>query len=324
MQKPTDTPRNILLLSGGSKVAIARIAKKAAFKRGVSLHILDTHEQIPSKSIADQFTILPRHSEENWKASLIDFCRIQKIGLLIPTRHTELLALASIKPQLESIGTTLSLSDSKTLNTCIHKLDTYHFLSEHNIPTPKTCPKSSFATLQDKLNFPLIAKPENGSASESIVQINKTEELENVPINWILQEKATGKEFTVNIYLDSKGKPICAIPHERIVIESGEVAQARTKRLPSLIDLCLKIAEALPHARGIINIQAFFDEATGNMSIIEINPRIGGGYPLCNAAKGHYIEWLCQEHLDGKTLTPFDAWTNELLMMRYRDAVFSL
>ncbi len=321
MPNPTEAPRNILLLSGGSKVSIAKIAKQSAHKRGLELHISDTSELVPSASIADQFTQLPNQQAPDWGPKLQRLCKSAEIGLIIPTRHSELLALSSLLPQLAETGTAVSLSSPDTLHICIQKLDTYKFLKSIDAPTPPSCLRSEF---QGQLRFPLFAKPERGSSSIGASVIESAAELGTVPSDWILQEKANGTEYTINLYISRAGKVLCTIPHQRIAVESGEVVQARTQRHPQLIELCSRIAEELPGATGIINIQAFIDDATGQISVIEINPRIGGGYPLCDAAKGHYIEWLCQEHIDRRELSPISNWTDNLLMMRYREALFSL
>ncbi len=321
MPEPTAAPANILLLSGGSKVAIARIAKAAAHRRGATLHISDTSDQVPCKSIADHFTLLPNHEHPDWANELANLCKNANIGLVIPTRHSELLSLSEAIPELAKSGTAVSLSNEKTLNLCIRKRDTYSFLKSIHAPTPPTCLKSEF---DGQLAFPIIAKPEHGSSSTGVILAHQAEDLSTVPSDWILQEKAKGIEYTTNVYLSKQGEVICLIPHQRIATESGEVVQAKTHRAPKLIEHCAQVAQKLPGANGIINIQAFVDHASDEVSIIEINPRIGGGYPLCDTAKGHYIEWLCREHLDNKQVTPFQSWTDGLLMMRYREALFSL
>ncbi|MBC2605770.1 ATP-grasp domain-containing protein [Pelagicoccus albus] len=315
--------KNLLLLSGGSKVATSRIAKAAVRKRGATLHISDTTPNVPTSHVADQFTVLPPSENENWAESLAHLCEKNKIGLIIPTRHSELLHLAQAADLLRQAGTEVSLSGESTLKLCIDKLDTYQFLLKNGFPCPATYPSPARLNWKE-LNPPFIAKPANGFSSQGFLQIEKEEDLKQVPSDWLIQTKVTGVEFTTNLYIDKKGEVACAIPHQRLSVESGEVVYARTRRIPKLIDLCVEVANKLPDAKGIINIQAFLDEATDKIEIIEINPRIGGGYPLCDAAQGHYIEWLCQEHLHQKSIPSFDNWTDKLTMQRYREAIFSL
>ncbi|MDQ8201527.1 ATP-grasp domain-containing protein [Pelagicoccus sp. SDUM812003] len=317
-------PRNgLLLLSSGSKAAITRIAKTAAGKRGIALHASDVAENVPSRHFADHFTALPPSCSPRWEATLLDYCSRNRIGLVIPTRHADLPKLAQLRPKLEANGTAVAVSSPETVSLCVNKLETARHLRSIGAPTPETWLKRSLDLQSIALAFPLIAKPSDGAAS-TIQRIENQAQLSDVPDDWILQPVAHGSEYTVNLYLDRHGEALCAIPHRRLAVESGEVVQARTERIEALIELCRNVARSLPQARGIINIQAFHQPGPETIEIIEINPRIGGGYPLCDAAKGHYIEWLCREYLDGSELSPFDQWTEQLLMMRYRDAIFSL
>lgn len=316
--------KGILLISAGSKLAIARIAKEACIKRGLALHIVDTQRDIPSRFVADQFAIIPFQEEGPWIENLLDYCSQHSIGLALPTRHSDLPVLARHARLFEERNIQLCLSGESTVNTCIDKIDTYRFLKSINAPTPETYERITIDQQSGAAGFPLFAKPGKGAAATAFRIVHAEKDLENVPEDWILQELAHGREFTVNLYLNAKGQTLCAIPHERLVVESGEVVQARTRRLPSLIDEAKRIASCLPEARGIINMQAFYDPQSDTMRFIEINPRIGGGYPLVDAAKGAYIEWLCQEYLDGKDLPIFENWTENLAMFRYREAFFEL
>lgn len=321
---PMSSRNGILLLSGGSKLAIARIAKTAAARRGAQLVVSDRHPDIPSRFAADSFALLPHHQAPDWADQLLRLCRERGIGLILPTRHCELLALAELKAELAAQGAVASISSPQAVRACIHKLDTFAFLRKIEVPTPETALKEQIARSPLAGRFPLFAKPEAGAASLDARLVEGESDLATVPDDWVLQERALGQEYTVNLYLNRQGKALCAIPHQRIAVESGEVTQARTQRLQPLIEQCRKIAESLPGAVGILNIQAFHHADSGTLKIIEINPRLGGGYPLCDAAKGHYIEWLCQEYLDGSEPQPFDRWTENLLMLRYRDAIFQL
>ncbi len=318
------SPQGILLLSAGSKLAIARIAKQSAIDRGLALHASDTHPAVPARLVADAFVCLPPSASPDWAPSLLDYCSRHRIGLVIPTRHADLPVLAAHRNAFADQGIALPLSDDATLKICLQKLDTHAFLQSIGSPTPLTTAKSSLPQSSLASQFPLFAKPASGAASTGARIVHNADELLSIPENWILQTLAKGDEYTINLYLDRHGQPICSIPHHRIAVEAGEVTQARTQRLPELILEAERIARALPRACGIINIQAFRDPADRSFQIIEINPRIGGGFPLAHQAKGHFIEWLCQEWIDGATLRPFSTWTENLLMLRYREAMFEI
>ena len=73
---------------------------------------------------------------------------------------------------------------------------------------------------------------------------------------------------------------------------------------------------------GCICIQVFFNHETGDVVGIEINPRFGGGYPQSYAAGANYPEMLIKEYFLGDEVNYIDDWKDNLLMLRYDDAVY--
>ena len=87
------------------------------------------------------------------------------------------------------------------------------------------------------------------------------------------------------------------------------------------MELACLVAEALPGARGPMNIQCFLD-VDGTIAIIEINARFGGGYPLAHQAGARFTDWLLDEQ-EGRSVGCYDGWTDDLAMLRYDEAVFT-
>lgn len=313
--------RNVLLLSSGSKVALARIVAESTHKRGAILHAVDSSENVPTSHFVDSFQSF---DFENEIESLIPFCQEAEIGLIIPTRHDNLLPLARSRAAFEQAGIALAISSLETIELCVDKRQTAAFLEDNGFPAPRTFTSENYNRNQLSENLPLISKPVTGSSSEGIQIIRKKDDLPDNPLpsKTVFQTIAPGDEYTINVYVAKSGKCLCAIPHKRLIVNSGESVQAITERNQTLIELAHSITEALPGAWGLLNIQAFHDPNTGKAEVIEINPRVGGGFPLAHQAKGRYIEWLLQETFDQRTLEPFSAWTDKLRMMRYRDAIF--
>ena len=313
--------RNVLLLSSGSKVALARIAAESTRKRGAILHAIDSSENVPTSHFVDSFQLF---DFDNSFESLIPLCQKAEIGLIIPTRHRDLLPLAKSKNAFSQAGITLAMSSLETIELCVDKRQTAVFLENNQFPTPKTFASENVDHDQLSPNLPLISKPATGSSSEGIDFYHRIEDIphDDLPSNTVFQTIAPGDEYTIDVYIAKSGKCLCAIPHKRLIVNSGESVQAITERNETLIQLAHSVSEALPGAWGLLNIQAFYDSETGNAQIIEINPRIGGGFPLAHQAKGHYIGWLLQEAFEQRPLEAFSAWTDKLRMMRYRDAIF--
>lgn len=314
--------RNVLLLSSGSKVSVARIAARSTKKRGISLHALDRSANVPTIHFVDFFKAI---DDENWINPLFQYCIEKKIGLIIPSRHGDLIPLAQEKHRFSNQNIHIGISSLESIKLCIDKYSTYKFLTQNGFPTPKTIPLpiDSLELLVPQL--PLVLKPIRGSASKGIRIVNNISEITrrySNSDNYIAQSLAHGSEYTINVYVSKNGKCLCAIPHKRVIVDGGESVQAITERNPTLINLATQVASALPGAWGPLNIQAFYDSSSDSAQIIEINPRIGGGFPLADEAKGQYIEWLIQESLENRDLKPLKSWTSGLRMMRYRDAIF--
>ena len=319
-----DESKGVLLLSTGSKVAIARAASKAASKRGLTLHGSDCTKNVPTRHFVDRFTCFDTSSEGSWIEKLKSYCRENSISLVIPTRHADLEALANQKSSLAKEGICVAVSDTQTISICLDKLATSTFFANLSVPSPQTGLVEEAQNGVIDLQHPLFVKPRFGSAGRGIKEIESKQDLWEYPSDWIAQEKAAGLEYTINVYVSKKGKCICAIPHQRILTDGSESVQARTERIPVLINWAKRIVEGLPGAWGPLNIQCFYDREKDRPQFIEINPRLGGGFPLAHAAKGEFIEWLLQEAFEESELARFDDWTDQLLMMKYRNAIFDL
>jgi carbamoyl-phosphate synthase large subunit len=103
-------------------------------------------------------------------------------------------------------------------------------------------------------------------------------------------------------------------------VRAGEVSKGLTAKNENLMALAKRAAESLPDARGPLNLQCFLD-ADGTVTVIELNARFGGGFPLAHAAGARFTDWLLDEQ-EGKELQPFDAWSDNLAMLRYDEAVY--
>lgn len=64
--------------------------------------------------------------------------------------------------------------------------------------------------------------------------------------------------------------------------------------------------------------RCFFDPTTGDHSIIELNPRFGGGYPLSHAAGADLASAVIAKTPERVT------WQPGVVMLRYDKGVFSM
>jgi carbamoyl-phosphate synthase large subunit len=240
----------------------------------------------------------------------------------VPTRHDDLPALAAARERFARAGVTLAVSSPECVALCLDKTASHDWLAAHGFPVPAQSTVGALAAGPLCDRFPLVAKHPRGSGSRFVRICRAAADLAGLPDDWLVQAHAPGREHTINVYVDRAGRSVCEIPHERLLVGEGEVVRGRTVRVPELMTVTRRIAEALPGARGPLNVQIFWEPAARHAEVIEINPRFGGGYPLAHRAGGRFSDWLLAEYVDSAVLSRCETWEDDLLMVRYREAAF--
>jgi len=320
------TQPHVLISSAGRRAGLLRAVRESlAEKRpGAWVGAIDSGTSAPVRFLVERFWRVPRCTQSDYRSALLEICRANGVGLVIPTIDTELLFCARHREGFADEGITLSISAEPVVAIACDKHATHDWLVANGFPTVRQALPAQVLASLSEWRWPLIAKPHDGSASIGVRRIANEEELvhlANTQPAYIVQELARGREFTVNLYVNRAGKCVCAVPHWRVEVRAGEVSKGITVKDPRLMELARRVAEALPGARGPLNMQCFLDD-DGTIAIIEINARFGGGYPLAHKAGARFTDWLLDEQ-EGREAGPYDGWTDDLAMLRYDEAVFS-
>ncbi|WP_022683569.1 ATP-grasp domain-containing protein [Sphingobium bisphenolivorans] len=321
--EPRRRSLRMMLSSAGRRVSLLRSFRESAAALDVDLTIFAsdlTPEWSPACVEADRAVGAPPADSAEFIPAMLDICEREHIGLIVPTIDTELVAYSEARDRFSALGCHVAVSDGALVRMARDKLATARFLASAGLPSPRTF--SVEEVLSGEADLPLLAKPRHGSSSRGIMMVHDREQLRTLEERepYILQELLHGREFTVNVYFDRDGQMHCAIAHERLRVRAGEVEKGVTLRDPALLDLAWQLGGALGGASGALCFQARMD-ADGRPSIFEINARFGGGYPLVHRAGAHFTRWLLEERL-GLTRTAHDRWQDNVLMLRFDDAVF--
>lgn len=315
----TPRPGNILISSAGRRVSLMRAFERSAAALDPSIRVLACDASPLSaalQSVASGF-VAPRCTDGRFVPWLVDLCARERVGLIVPTIDTELPVLAAAKDALSAVGVTVAVSSVATAEIGGDKVKTHEWLVETGFPTVRQYSIDSCGAAA----WPLLAKPRFGSASIGIQRLADQSQLSRLDpsTEYVLQEIAQGKELTVDV-LVLEGKCVAAVPRERLEVRAGEVSKGVTRNVPALETLAHKIAEALPGGFAAMNIQVFVDRSD-DMNVIEMNPRFGGGFPLSYAAGADFPKWL-MEYVFGYPSTAQNSWRQDLVMLRYDEAVF--
>jgi carbamoyl-phosphate synthase large subunit len=317
--------RNVLISSAGRRVGLLACIRESVANRGDKRMVLaiDAGPSAPAVFVADSALRVPRCTDPGFLETVLRLCAEHRVGLVIPTIDTELPVYSEAAERFAKSGVAVCVSGAATVRICANKIATHEWLVTNGFPTIRqTDPRSALSDRAD-WPLPLIAKPYNGSASIGVRRIQTHLELEalaEIGNGCIVQEIAVGREFTINVYVNRSGDCVCAVPHWRMEVRAGEVAKGITVKDRRLMDLARAVAQRLPDAYGPLNIQCFMDES-GTIRIIEINARFAGGYPLAHRAGARFTDWLLDE-LEGKRVSYFDDWADDLAMLRYDEAIF--
>lgn len=313
---------NILMTSAGKRVELLlefQKELKAVFPDAKVLAVDLNPCMSPACWLADKSFPVHRVTAPEYIDELLNICTSNHVKLVIPTIDTELAILAADRDRFSEQGIEIMVSDNRFISLCRDKRKTMALFEKLGIRNPEPRDKNA-------PEFPMFAKPYDGSLSTNIHVIKCREELtpeiladpKLLFMEYI--DKKEYKEFTVDMYYGADGSVKCIVPRERIEIRSGEVNKG-VARKNYLVGYLKKRMSQMPGVRGCICIQLFYRESDNDVVGIEINPRYGGGYPLSYHAGANFPRLMIDEYIREKHLDYTDSWVDNTIMLRYDSQV---
>lgn len=268
--------------------------------------------------------LVPSVRDPQCLARILQTVDDERIALIVPTIDPELPFYAEHADAFARRQCQINISSPQTVQIGFDKALTHAFLTQHGIPTVQQWDLPQAIARASRLPFPVVAKPRRGSGSIGLARVHSPDGLLALPatIDMIVQSTAPGREYTVDLFIDQHGECRCAVPRLRLETRGGEVSKGVTVRNRAVLSAARLVAQSLPGARGVINVQVFHDETSGQTNVIEINPRFGGGYPLTHQAGAPMARWLLEEALGLPCSAQDDLWQEGVVMLRFDDAVF--
>jgi len=320
---PTVTKRlNVLFTSAGRRVSLMRAFRRAANDLGVrlDLHAVDCQPLAPAMQVADEATLVPPVTNEDYCEALVDYCQQHQIDALIPLIDPELLPLSEAAEQFRDIGTRVIISTPEVVRLCVDKVCTERFLKDNGFRTPRIFGEDEFR----EAGLPLFMKPQDGSSSIHAEKISTQEALafyHATRPQCIVQEFIEGVEYTVDVFADFDGRPLCAVPRRRHEVRGGEVSKGQVVMHRNMIRENCRVVETLGGCQGMITIQCFLTP-DDEIVFIEINPRFGGGVPLSIQAGADTPRWLIELLIGRQPTVALDRLADRLYMLRYDGEIF--
>lgn len=312
--------RNVLLLSSGRRVALARAFRACTEDHGATFFAGDFRPELSAACQDNEMSLrLPHAADPQYPEALATVCDTHAIGLVVPTIDTELLLLSRLRAQFLEDGTSIAVSDPELIEIARDKRNTATHFERLGVECPRIFPL-------DKPEFPAIAKPFDGSLSRDVHILKAPAEyndriraIPNLMLAHYL-DPADHDEFTCDAYYDRNGMLRCVVPRLRIEVRGGEISKGRTVG-NNIVDLFFDKLSQIEGARGCLTFQFFRKRNTGELFLIELNARFGGGFPLSLAAGANFPRWLYEEWIIEKPVKEYRSWIDGLTMLRFDDHI---
>jgi carbamoyl-phosphate synthase large subunit len=272
---------------------------------------VDMSNTAPALAGCDSWHIVPSIYDDHYIDRLLDVCKKEKIDALISLNDMELSILAKSRERFSDLGVRLVLANDAAIDICSDKYSTYLFCIDNDIPVPISFVGLEVAlqTIKNKsVCYPLIVKPRWGSASFGLHVVESDNELieaydvckkslansylsqfKESDDDVLIQEFINGKEYGVDIFNDMEQTYRGVVCKEKLSMRAGETDKAITVDATRFDNFARVIGETLKH---VGNMDSDFLERDGQLYLLELNPRFGGGYPFSHEAGANLVKAL--------------------------------
>ncbi len=319
---------NVLLTSVGRRAYMVKYFKEVLGDSG-QVHVCNSDDKTVAFHYADKSVISPLIYDDNYIPFLLDYCKENKIDILLSLFDIDLMVLARNKEIFAAIGTRVIVSEPELIEICNDKWKTYLFLKENGFNVPKT-----YLSLQQvlravdsgEISYPIIVKPRFGCGSiamsiaedEMALLYYFRRNTRTISRSYLKYESATvssdeqiiyqeclkGQEYGADIINDLNGNYQNAIIKKKIAMRAGETDIAKLVDEPVIKNECERLGRITGH---IANMDCDVFLVDGKPYVLEMNARFGGGYPFshmggCNLPKA-LIEWCSGASVPKERLT---------------------
>jgi len=278
----------VLIESSGSLVSYYLI--KSIKELGFEAVGSDVSDFNYSKILCDNFLIMPRAEDKFLWRKIKKIMLDNKIDMVIPSFDASLLGWSERVREFAEMNIKVIISDSKTIEICQDKWETYNFFKRIGIKTPNTSLNAEFD----------LIKPRFGRGGKGISENDyKTTKLNEKMIS---QQRVIGDEYTVDVFFQKDGSPLYIVPRKRVDVLDGKSTKGIVVKNNNINQQILKISNYIQFL-GPVNFQLFETE-NKELIFIEINPRIAGGMALGFAATENWINLIYKNIIKKEKIFP--------------------
>jgi carbamoyl-phosphate synthase large subunit len=299
--------KNILVTGAGALLGqgILRLLQVANFDK--KIFTADPDPRSTGHWLGDFAVIVPKFHEENYIDAIKKIVTEHKIDAILVGTDVELPIFSKFKSHfLENYNCVVVVSSEEVVKIANDKFLTADFLKNNNFPYPFSVMANDLDKLkeiEEKLGFPLFAKPFDGARSLGIRKIENHEELieiydpnSNLVVQQFLSEDE-GEYTSGCTVVNGKCKVIVTL--RRDLRDGNTYRTYRNIETSKYDDFIISIAEKL-NPDGPVNFQ--FRIFNNQPVIFEINGRFSGTTPIRHFYGYNEVEALLNFYLFDKEI----------------------
>ena len=182
-------PLSIAITSVGSGIGQSIVQSCRLSRLPLRLTGIDRSPTAFGAYDCDLQRLAPPIADPGYVPHLLAICRDEGVDLLIPGLDSELLPLAEARERFDKIGTRVLVADSAFIRLCRDKVRWSRELNPVSAAFLPCFECAEIAALLDRgiVDFPLIAKPRDGSASAGVVVLTDRRQLAGLDPELLLQ-----------------------------------------------------------------------------------------------------------------------------------------
>ncbi len=309
---------SIIITSAGTASAVS-VIKALKKQHEIPVHIIavDVDPMAAGLFLADEYTLVPPASDQNYIPSLIALGKRTSASVLIPIYSKEIRLISEKQALLAENGLYTLLSSPETIDLCNNKRAMYAFAEKAGLCIPKLFDNNHLKGLSVEA-FPVFAKPNTGSSSagaEKVMLPSRLAELIDSGKDLVVQQFIEAEEVTVDVFCNENSEALVVAPRLRLATKAGQSVKGRTLAAQAF-EVPVKLICKQLKIRGVCNVQFFLKGE--NLYFIEVNPRFAAGGLMLTVHSGANIPLILLKYILGIPLSNEECLSKpNFLMTRY-------
>jgi predicted ATP-grasp superfamily ATP-dependent carboligase len=248
----------------------------------------------------------PEEQPERFIELLVTYLRRRSHEMVFPVDDATIAVCARFREDLERV-TRLPLPSAEHLRYGLDKAPLMLLAEKLGIPHPKTVlpgDESTLLPLTEGLRMPLVVKPRASSAGRGIGYVSTRQDLASTwaeahrsyPRPMVQECVPNGRKFGVGLLMDHNGRCVASFVQEELrhfPLRDGMSTLQVSVLRPDLVERAVSLLQTIGWY-GLAEVEFMEHPETGEMLLLEVNPRIWASIQLAVACGVNFPYLLYQ------------------------------